>query len=276
MLKTRVITALILLPAFLAALFFLPHLGWEVLMAAVVLVAAKEWSKLAGFSAPGAIAYLAVTAVLLVGAHFLLRPANYSVYYLMAAASVFWLVIAPLWLKFGWQVRHPPALAITGWMVLIPTWLAAADLRASSPVLLLFVMAVVWIADSAAYFAGRKWGRHKLAPAISPGKTWEGVAGALVAVTAGGVVFSYAAGVMAELGKASIFIMTAILWLLTAVSVLGDLFESHLKRQAGVKDSGTILPGHGGMLDRIDSLTAVLPVAAWIWYFFLYWSFNRG
>jgi phosphatidate cytidylyltransferase len=276
MLKTRVITALILLPAFLAALFFLPHLGWEVLMAAVVLVAAKEWSKLAGFSAPGAIAYLAVTAVLLVGAHFLLRPANYSVYYLMAAASVFWLVIAPLWLKFGWQVRHPLALAITGWMVLIPTWLAAADLRASSPVLLLFVMAVVWIADSAAYFAGRKWGRHKLAPAISPGKTWEGVAGALVAVTAGGVVFSYAAGVMAELGKASIFIMTAILWLLTAVSVLGDLFESHLKRQAGVKDSGTILPGHGGMLDRIDSLTAVLPVAAWIWYFFLYWSFNRG
>lgn len=276
MLKTRVITALVLLPAFLAALFLLPHLGWEVLMAAVVLVAAKEWSKLAGYSPRGTWLYLAVTAVLLIGAHLLLRSANYYVYYLMAAASVFWLMVAPLWLKFGWRVRHPPALAITGWMVLIPTWLAAADLRASSPVLLLFVMAVVWIADSAAYFAGRKWGRHKLAPAISPGKTWEGVAGALVAVTAGGVVFTYAAGVMAELGKASILVMTAILWLLTAVSVLGDLFESHLKRQAGVKDSGAILPGHGGVLDRIDSLTAVLPVAAWIWYFFLYWSFNRG
>lgn len=276
MLKTRVITALVLLPAFLAALFLLPHLGWEVLMAAVVLVAAKEWSGLAGYSPRGTWLYLAATAVLLIGAHLLLRSANYYVYYLMAAASVFWLVVAPLWLKFGWRVRHPPALAIIGWMVLIPTWLAAADLRASSPVLLLFVMAVVWIADSAAYFAGRKWGRHKLAPAISPGKTWEGVAGALVAVTAGGVVFTYAAGVMAELGKASILVMTAILWLLTAVSVLGDLFESHLKRQAGVKDSGAILPGHGGMLDRIDSLTAVLPVAAWIWYFFLYWSFNRG
>jgi phosphatidate cytidylyltransferase len=128
---------------------------------------------------------------------------------------------------------------------------------------MLAVMALVWVADIAAYFAGRAFGRHKLAPAISPGKTWEGVAGAIAGVLIyGAAVLSYSplAGKL-PLPTAA---LAALLVLLTAVSVMGDLFESLLKRQAGIKDSSQLLPGHGGVLDRIDALTSTLPVAALI------------
>lgn len=278
MLKARVFTALALFLAFLGALFLLPYLGWEALLALMVLAAAKEWAGLAGYSSRDTWLYLAATAALLLGAHFLLeRPLRLGNYYLMvaAAAALFWLVAVPLWLKFGWQPRNRAALAVTGWLVLVPTWMAVADLRAYDPKLVLFVCMTVWIADTAAYFAGRKWGRHKLAPVISPGKSWEGAAGALVAVTACGLAFGFAVGMVTELGKWSLVVLAAILWLLTAVSILGDLFESRMKRQAGVKDSGSILPGHGGLLDRLDSLTAALPVAAVVWYLLLYWDSSR-
>jgi len=123
----------------------------------------------------------------------------------------------------------------------------------------LLVLILVWIADTAAYFVGRAWGRRKLAPAISPGKTWEGAAGGLLGALAYAIICR--------------FFIEGIAWapylaaaaLLAMVSIVGDLFESAAKRQAGVKDSGTILPGHGGILDRIDSATAVLPVAALLW-----------
>ncbi len=138
-------------------------------------------------------------------------------------------------------------------------------LRNISPDLLLIIVAVVVIADSAAYFSGRRFGKHKLAPAISPGKTWEGAVGAWLSITVYAILLYFFASEIIRLQ--CLPQLLALFWALFGLSVLGDLFESTLKRQAGIKDSGNLLPGHGGILDRIDSLTAVLPAAAlfWIW-----------
>jgi phosphatidate cytidylyltransferase len=134
------------------------------------------------------------------------------------------------------------------------------DLRENSPQLLLGIMVLVWVADSAAYFTGRKFGKHKLAPSISPGKTWEGVLGALVGVS----VYVLVVWVLIDLSHLIMFIPMILLasWCWVGLAVMGDLFESAVKRQAGVKDSGALLPGHGGLLDRIDALTSTLPLAA--------------
>jgi phosphatidate cytidylyltransferase len=129
-------------------------------------------------------------------------------------------------------------------------------------------MATVWIADSAAYFAGSAYGRHKLAPAISPGKTWEGVLGAWIAVTLYGLILCWAKGL-------NLWWVVG-LWGITLLSIMGDLFESLLKRQAGLKDSGSILPGHGGVLDRIDGLLPALPVAAFAFHLPLYLDLLHG
>ena len=146
----------------------------------------------------------------------------------------------PCWSRDSWS-WCPPALAMV----------------ALQPLEVLLVLAVAWIADTAAYFAGRAWGRHKLAPEISPGKTWEGAAGGLIGAAAYAIILAICSAEDTEL---PVFVAAAAL--LVMVSIVGDLFESAAKRQAGVKDSGTLLPGHGGMLDRIDSATATLPVAA--------------
>jgi phosphatidate cytidylyltransferase len=171
-----------------------------------------------------------------------------------AVASLFWLIVAPLWLARGVRTQHRSFLAVTGLIVLVPAGLALALLR---PQNIIQVLVLVWIADTAAYFVGRTWGRHKLAPSISPGKTWEGAWGGIAAALAyamiGGTFLSGMAGWWIYLIAGAV---------LAAISIVGDLFESAAKRQAEVKDSGTLLPGHGGILDRIDSATAVLPVAA--------------
>ena len=148
---------------------------------------------------------------------------------------------------------------------LLPAWAAMVELQARSPWWLIAVMALVAAADIGAYFAGRAFGRHKLAPSISPGKTWEGAIGAWLAITVYALLLFFYASDTLQLGCLPQTL--ALFWGLFGLSVLGDLFESTLKRQAGIKDSGSLLPGHGGILDRIDSLTAVLPVAAlfWIW-----------
>ncbi len=156
-------------------------------------------------------------------------------------------------------------MALTGVVVLIGAWAAVVQLQARGPWVVLAAMAIVWIADTAAYFSGRAFGRRKLAPAISPGKTWEGVYGALAAVALYAVVvtqFAEGAGYRSELSVAAAAIWIAMALGLVLLSVAGDLFESLLKRHAGVKDSGTILPGHGGVLDRIDALLSAMPAAA--------------
>ncbi|GAO35731.1 phosphatidate cytidylyltransferase [Sulfuricella sp. T08] len=260
MLKTRVLTVLLLLPLFLAALFLLPDMGWALLMLGVVLlIGAREWSKISAFS--GFQGWVYVLLTLFIGLALLPESSRSANFMLYGIAFLFWALLVPLWLHNQWRTRHWITMALIGWVVLIPTWLALVELRDLAPGLLLGLLAMVWIADTAAYFAGRKFGRHKLAPTISPGKTWEGVAGAFLGVTLYGMTWGICDSSIV-LFSSGLWLGILLLWLLTLFSILGDLFESWMKRVAGLKDSGQILPGHGGILDRIDALTAAMPIAA--------------
>jgi len=263
MLKQRVITASILAILFLAALFQLPASGWIVLVGLVVLQGAREWSKLAKMRGMQTAMYMGTMLLSFVAVIWIyenLQPQQIGVLQLSiyGLAAVFWVLIVPAWFKFGWKPQNLWLLGATGWIVLLPTGMAMLDLRAEiqQPWWLLGVMAMVWMADISAYFAGRKFGKNKLAPGISPGKTWEGVAGAVLGVLLYVILVMLASG-MTQRYSLILFAIAGV-----ALSVVGDLFESAIKRQAGVKDSGTLLPGHGGLLDRIDALTSTLPLAA--------------
>jgi phosphatidate cytidylyltransferase len=265
MLKQRFITALILLSLFLTALFFLPAAGWSILVIAMVMQGTAEWSRLAKFTTQQGRIYWGLTLAtmgLIIGLDAKCTIAQQAGYHLpiYGVSALLWLIVVPCWFKLGWQVRKKVPMGLAGWAVIIPTGLALLDLRAMSPWLLLGIMALVWVADSAAYFTGRKFGKHKLAPGISPGKTWEGVIGALLGVS----IYVVLAWNLNQNIKAFMMlpniILLACFWV--GLAVIGDLFESAIKRQAGVKDSGALLPGHGGLLDRIDALTSTLPLAA--------------
>lgn len=254
--ERRVLTALLLLAVFVPAVLWAPAWLWGILMAGVVALGALEWAHLSHFGPRAARVYASALGFVAIVAPSLLAGHWSSVQLgLIALAVAFWLLIAPLWLAGQWRVPQPGLRAVVGAAVLLPTWAALLELHARGPTVLLGVMAIVWIADSAAYFAGRAFGRHKLAPLISPGKTWEGVGGALAAL----VVYAGLLSVYAGLPLVALLLtLSGLLYL----SILGDLFESWIKRVADTKDSGSLLPGHGGVLDRIDALTATLPVAA--------------
>ena len=257
-LSHRVLTVSILLPLFLAALFGLPQWAWGVLMLLVVLLAAFEWAKLAPLQRSGPVVFMAIVALGCL-AMALADPVRAGTTLLVIGVA-FWFGAVPLWL-FGKLAATPARIAAAGFIVLVCAWYALYLLQVT-PGRLLALLAIVWIADTAAYFVGRRFGRHKLAPRISPGKTWEGVLGAAAAV---GVYYALlwliiAPGFLGEIRSAEFALVIAI----TALSIEGDLFESWMKRRAGVKDSGALLPGHGGILDRIDGVVAVLPLAALI------------
>ncbi|MDR0378993.1 MAG: phosphatidate cytidylyltransferase [Candidatus Accumulibacter sp.] len=267
MLEARIITAVFLLAGLLGALFFLPDAGWIVLCASICALAAWEWGGLAGWSGKAKVVY----ALVLGGACFVLASrfsdgwpfaasATGVVEGLDGLAVAFWLLLVPFWLKRGWPLRRWSA-ALVGGIVLLPPMLVFIGLRHFHPLAVLAAAAPVWVADIAAYFSGRAFGRARLAPTISPGKTWAGAIGAAIGVTA------YCAAVFVamrdDIPLSASIAVPAVLGLsigLTALSIVGDLFESLLKRRAGVKDSSHLLPGHGGILDRIDSLTSTLPV----------------
>ncbi|HSQ80450.1 MAG TPA: phosphatidate cytidylyltransferase [Casimicrobiaceae bacterium] len=267
-LVTRIVTALVLIAVVLAALFLSRPLGWGVVVLLVVLGAAHEWARLAGFERNGWMVFVGGTLVL--GINLLFNPvvgfeAGWPTGVVLAvcgAATLFWLLVATPWVLFRWHPASPLVLAIAGWVVLMGAFVAIVDLQARSPWLVLAAMAIVWIADTAAYFAGRQYGRHKLAPQISPGKTWEGVGGAVVAVAcyaAALAPLASSAGYRGAGGVAMVALWMAFAVALALLSVIGDLYESLLKRHAGVKDSGALLPGHGGILDRVDALLAAMP-----------------
>lgn len=236
----------------------------------ILLYAAWEWSSFARLQTILRVAYVALIGVI---ATALLAYAtaqdDVSVGQVwlpwFTLAALFWFTAAPAWLLFGWAPQQRALVAATGILVLVPTWLAMVALRELSPYTLLLVMALVWVADSVAYFVGRRYGKHKLAPAISPGKTWEGVLGGFA-----GVAIYLMLAVLAVIATRNfgeqlplpLFVVVVLGAPLTVASIIGDLFESWMKRQVGLKDSGSLLPGHGGVLDRIDALTATLPVAA--------------
>jgi phosphatidate cytidylyltransferase len=242
----------VLIPAFLAALFLLPPAGVAALAALVTAAGGFEWARLCALGASASWIYAGVTAVAVLGLTFAGEGVPQIVF---ACAALFWLALVPMWMARGVRVERRRLLIPTGMLVLVPAGLALALL---APRYVIEFLVLVWIADTAAYFVGRKWGRHKLAPSISPGKTWEGAAGGLLAA----VAYAIIVGTVFEGGSSGWPAYLLVGALLAAISIVGDLFESAVKRQAGAKDSGTLLPGHGGVLDRIDSATAVLPLSA--------------
>ena len=267
---TRVVTAAILVTAVLGALFLLPPWAFGVAVLVVVTAAAYEWAKLIGLTGTRGWTLMAITVVaggaLLVGATPLPHDGWPDAVVLIACgiATLFWVAIGTPSVLFDWQPRQSMIRAATACVVLVGTFVALVDMQARSPWFVLAAMAIVWIADTAAFFAGRRFGRHKLAPRISPGKSWEGAMGGAAAVV---IYASLLVPLAGRIGIPRVDSSMVIAWIvfvvvMTALSIVGDLHESLLKRRAGVKDSGTLLPGHGGVLDRTDALLAAMPVAA--------------
>ena len=268
MLGTRILTAVVLVSLVLAALFLLPPVGWGAVSLVVIALAASEWASLSGYASRARTLF--VTAMLAIGACVLvaLAAGDDSVWTRVVlaacgAATLFWVFVAPPWLAMHWKPSSKLAMAAAGGVALTGAWVALVALQARSPWLVLAAMAVVWIADTAAYFAGRAFGTHKLAPRVSPGKTWAGVYGALAAVAVYALVLvplAEAAGRSAPVTSVAVAVWVVCALALVALSVEGDLFESLLKRSAGVKDSASLIPGHGGILDRIDSYLVAAPL----------------
>lgn len=259
MLRTRVITGTILAALLLMGLFRLP-LPWAVgAFGAVFTLAAWEWAGFGALQAPGARACYAAG---MGGAYFLswiwTRSAHLTI--ILSIACIWWL-IAFLWLWLAPSRHHPAIVLLCGLPVLMPAFLALASLQAAQqgfargPYMVLWLISMVCAADIGAYFAGRRFGRRKLAPQVSPGKTWEGAAGGILMVElvawAGAAYFRLPSLTMVVFGCA-----------IGIFSIIGDLTESMFKRAAALKDSGGLLPGHGGLLDRLDSVTAAAPLYA--------------
>lgn len=260
MLKQRIITALILAPLVLAATFVLPLFEFKLFIAAVMTLAAWEWANLSGLKdSVSRIAYaVAVLAIII------------AMKYLAVAALPVLVVALLFWcLALGWVTTFPnskgqwqgvSARALMGLFVLIPAWSGLVELKAlaAGNAWLLLLLLLVWGADVGAYFAGKTWGNKKLAARVSPGKTWAGFYGGLATSLLVAVIFGW----LAALDAAQLVGLILVCLITALVSVLGDLLESMLKRHRGIKDSSHLLPGHGGVMDRIDSLTAAAPIFA--------------
>lgn len=276
MLKQRILTALVLIALMVWVLFAWPQPAFAVFLGVFILVGVWEWTALCGLQKlPVRLAYVMLVGI--VGAVLAASPV------LLAMPSLVWPVMAVVVLWWLWafiellvyvDARHGflasmPGKLLSGFFLLLPAWIVPLVLRELPDTglpdgrwLTLYLFGIVWTADTGAYFAGHRWGKTKLAPHVSPGKTWEGVTGGLVAV----LILALAAGVFGWHFAGLELIAWVVLSLTTAfVSVFGDLFESRAKRAAGVKDSGTLFPGHGGVLDRIDAYTAAAPLFTLVW-----------
>ncbi|QLI80086.1 phosphatidate cytidylyltransferase [Chitinibacter fontanus] len=267
MLKTRIMTAAALLPIVLAALFFLPANGWIFFCAGLLAFAGWEWQRLSAMNGVWALFYPLVVPMAFLAVWYFC-PLEIRIG-LIFASAIFWSIGVPIWLKSKWCLSQAGNLnGLLGLALLVPAAMAMVILHPDGKTLL-SIMMIAWIADTFAYFSGKAFGRHKLAPSISPGKSWEGVYGGTLAVIVyvqwlpkPFLLFPNTA-LATPIGQAAIWLLIALL--LTAVSVMGDLLESLFKRQINIKDSSNLLPGHGGVLDRIDSLLAILPVSAAIY-----------
>lgn len=275
MLKSRLITAMILIPLVIIALFWLPPIGFKIIVLVICMLAAWEWGQFAGFMQTGQRVWVAVFFGLLLSLMIFSLPSYQSDIHQPPVAlslwvSLSWWTVALLLVLFYpasaslWRQSRFLRLAF-GALTLVPFFWGMIALRQyhynsdhfAGAWWLLFVMLLVWGADSGAYMFGKLFGRHKLAPKVSPGKTWEGFAGGLISSAIIAWVFSLLAPLTVDSRTLLICAIIA-----TLASVLGDLTESMFKREAGIKDSGNLIPGHGGILDRIDSLTAAIPVFA--------------
>ncbi|WP_440873994.1 phosphatidate cytidylyltransferase [Thalassotalea sp. PLHSN55] len=280
MLKQRILTAVILAPAAIAAIFYLPLPYFAGLLLAVMAIGAWEWGPLMGFANKRRrLAFVATNILLIAGLWFFLPPETLwltheslsePALYILWLAVAWWLLSAVLTFAYPkcskfWSA-HRSVRGIFGWLTLVPTWLAFIVIRGNEyqadpyhgAQLMMALFIMVWSADVGAYFVGKSIGKRKLMPNVSPGKTLEGFFG--------GVVFAcllvVISGYLLHWSASQYQLALGVTVIITTISVLGDLNESMFKRQAGVKDSGSILPGHGGILDRIDSLTATAPIFA--------------
>lgn len=252
MLKTRIITAVVALIVLGAVLFVIPPRFAEAFIAVVILAGAWEWSAFLGGSSPTSRAAFVIAIAALVAA--LYGPiAAFSELALQVGLA--WWFCAFVWIPFFPTAIPPVVRWAAGALVLLPLFVALVTLYRSGPEVLLFALLIVWAADAGAFFAGKSFGRVKLAPSISPGKTWEGVFGGLVLVTLLAVAAAYWTAT-------KVAVLVPFCLAVAALSIVGDLTVSMFKRTAGVKDSGTLFPGHGGILDRVDSVAAAAPLFA--------------
>ena len=262
MLKARLISAAVMVPLVVAGVLYLPTEVFALVLGLIVAAGLWEWSRLVTLH--GMIARLVYVAVVLLlpGLLWQVRPETYLD--LVLSVAVGWWLWALFW------VSHPQIGAqagpltkilkmLAGVLVMVPAWVALVVLHGNDnngPLLVLIVLIMIWLADSGAFFAGRKWGRTRLAPLVSPGKTREGVYGGLLA----SLVFAAAAGGFYSQSYSWTLAFLVVSLLAMMFSVVGDLLESLMKRQSGIKDSGSIIPGHGGVLDRVDSMFAAAPM----------------
>ncbi|AMZ72410.1 MULTISPECIES: phosphatidate cytidylyltransferase [Pseudomonas] len=260
MLKQRIITALILLPIALGGFFLLEGASFALFIGLVVTLGAWEWARLAGFPAQSArVAYAAAVAAML----FIMYVMPGLAPWVLGAAVLWWATATFLVLTYP-QTTHHWANAATklviGLLILLPAWQGLIWIK-QDPLgnwQIMAVMVLVWGADVGAYFSGKAFGKRKLAPKVSPGKSWEGVYGGLAL----SLVITTVVGFVRDWTVAQLLMGLMGAALIVFVSVVGDLTESMFKRQSGIKDSSNLLPGHGGVLDRIDSLTAAIPIFA--------------
>jgi phosphatidate cytidylyltransferase len=252
MLKTRIITAIVSLLVLCVVLFVVPPVVARQVIASLVLVGAWEWSGFLGVTGTS----LRVAYVVLIGALMTLAVIVYPQH-----AEVF-LQIACVWwcIAFFWTFLFPTPIPVTlrwlcGVLVLVPLFVALIELYSLQPELLVIALLIVWAADIGAYFAGKRFGSVKLAPSISPGKTWEGVFGGLTMVLLLTLIWAY-------FRQLPLAVLLPFCLAVAVLSIVGDLTVSMFKRTAGVKDSGKLFPGHGGVLDRIDSVAAAAPLFA--------------
>jgi len=280
LLKQRIITALILAPAAVSAIFYLPISYFAGLLMAIIAIGAWEWARFMGLvNTIQRLGYVVMTSALIALLWFMLpvdetwlviSGIQHEITSMLWLSTIWWLFAA--FLMFSYPKSSPFwannkfIIALFGWLTLVPTWLAFMVLRTNDYMLdefqgaqlLMYLFMLVWSADVGAYFVGKSLGKHKLMPNVSPGKTIEGFLGGVVCAG----ILTVIVGISLQWSSDKFMTALLVTLLITSISVLGDLTESMFKRQAGVKDSGTILPGHGGILDRIDSLTATAPVFA--------------
>jgi phosphatidate cytidylyltransferase len=256
-LKQRLITAVLLGILVILSTLLLPSAWFGSALLAFIVLGAWEWSGLL-FKPAGQVIYCAVV-IGCIGVAWRLLQQHAVIWLTVLLTSLYWCYV-PVWL---WRYAVNPGCnsaltwALAGFITLLPLWVVLMDLHSTSafgPPYVLFLFVLVAVADSSAYFVGRRWGRHKLAPRLSPGKTFEGAIGAIAATLLVALPGAALLGVRQRLLFLLVCLVTA------GFSIIGDLLESMLKRQHAAKDSGFLLPGHGGLLDRLDSLTAAAPV----------------
>ncbi len=267
MIKQRVITALVLAPLMIGGIFFLPYSEFGYFIALIAALGAWEWANISGYSNQLVrVGYSALVLAALYLSYLMLDATEY----ILAAGALWWLLAFALVWHYPngtgvWASR--PVRALLGFFVLVPMWLGFMVLKGMehSSLLIVYLMLVVWGADTGAYFTGKAFGKAKLAPHVSPGKSWAGFWGGLATSMLVMAGFAYYVHHTIQTLDASALSHLALITVATAlVSLLGDLVESMMKRQRGIKDSSSLLPGHGGVLDRIDSMTAAVPVFAFL------------